>query len=1241
MELKTLITDKNFLALPQTERAKVVERISSKDIKFMGLPEEEKIKVLNRVVSYSPKQEPPMKEAEPVKKELSTFENVVGSAATLADMAAGALVGVAETAGELSQVAFNKLTGKKEAAQKAVASVAPMGKLTGGYSMAVDQLLGKDVASTSTLGAFLGKIGEKIEGVQTSYAKGDPEKAATAKIATDTIMNFVLPASIAGGVKAIKTMKGKPLKTVAESKDYFNTREGENSLRAKLKEVDPTMPKEQVEATISKTQESLVEIDKRINAEKKAHELMTKGASKKEVEFVIKKNPLVGEVMEEIRTRRAQQQEALKYTAQEKPTPQEPSSGKSVEEFGPIEEIEAAPAPKGDLEESSLVNNASGESAASVEAINRLAQEKASGALRSKINTQSGEVTPYTSAADVDMAAKGPDIIVQKDPTTGKHTVLSQGDKVNPGAIEGAIARATSKLEEHPFSKKPPIKKTETDYHDPILPKELAGAKPRYSFGAKSFELQFEGDLDKAAYIIGKATELSKRDEQYLNFVKRAKGISTEEARAYGRQVRAEIKRQAKQNLDTQATTLKIQKQTGEIDPKLAIALGATATGATIGAAFSEDKLLGAAFGGLLGFAGPKVAQALLIDKVPVKNSPVGSFFKALGEGADKGFGFLMTRIENQSPRLAKEALSIESKIQVDSFTAISVADDFFTYISRDLKEQAPMIKNMWLNGKVDALKEAVTSTKNTLVIESFNSMLKTLDILGKELSSRGLIKGVIEDYLPRMVKDREGLLQAMDLSSRTFLEKSIREATVKKGSALDDVEFSDIVNKYMRKRVPPGAAKPGFTKGRVFDQVSEELQKFYYDPVETYHSYVYKAINELHTADFFGRSKLVVDGKLDVDGSIGNKVMELLHNKEITFNQVEVVQDLLETRYKFGNQIANKYVQEYKNWTTGALLADISSSFQNIGDLALAPFVYGAKPALGAIVEKLTGKTKLTVEDYGLVNHISEEFVSTTKSKVYVDKVMKMAGWKILDPMGKEVFLNSSLRRAQDWSKSEAGIRQLKQRYGDAWGADLPNLIVDLQMGRITENTRLMAFWDVVRHQPLTRLQRSEFASRNPNVGGLVLQFKSFMLAQANLVRVEAYNNIKAGNYRTGLYKLASLGVGYGLAGATNKQIQNWLLGRNEEFSGVDLFWNTMKTFGLTEYTYKKAAQGDVKGALASVVLPPTSLLEGWVKTDKEGGTSLDEYGVTRKVPVVGKEIAERYLKEDKKASSGYNPTP
>lgn len=77
------------------------------------------------------------------------------------------------------------------------------------------------------------------------------------------------------------------------------------------------------------------------------------------------------------------------------------------------------------------------------------------------------------------------------------------------------------------------------------LPVELSRANPRYSYGQNKFTLNFEDEVDKAAYITAQNTK-SKSDESYLQFVRKVTGLSDMAIRSYGQKVKDSIKLLAK-----------------------------------------------------------------------------------------------------------------------------------------------------------------------------------------------------------------------------------------------------------------------------------------------------------------------------------------------------------------------------------------------------------------------------------------------------------------------------------------------------------------------------------------------------------------------------------------------------------------------------------------------------------------------------------------------------------------------
>jgi hypothetical protein len=111
--------------------------------------------------------------------------------------------------------------------------------------------------------------------------------------------------------------------------------------------------------------------------------------------------------------------------------------------------------------------------------------------------------------------------------------------------VEKPQVRETKKPVEASVPSDKPDDKPSDDSAPATLPRDLAGASPRYSYGSKAFTLDFDNDADKAAYITAQEKP-SKRDADYLNFGMKATGLSEEDLRDRGRQIRDTIKQQAK-----------------------------------------------------------------------------------------------------------------------------------------------------------------------------------------------------------------------------------------------------------------------------------------------------------------------------------------------------------------------------------------------------------------------------------------------------------------------------------------------------------------------------------------------------------------------------------------------------------------------------------------------------------------------------------------------------------------------
>lgn len=103
----------------------------------------------------------------------------------------------------------------------------------------------------------------------------------------------------------------------------------------------------------------------------------------------------------------------------------------------------AGATPTGDMLTQAVQNNASGESAASLEAQSRLQQEKDRGQVRLLVD-RNGTVRPLPGVDAVDTHAKAGQVVLQRGVGSNEWTVLSQGADVKGSAVARAKANAAA-----------------------------------------------------------------------------------------------------------------------------------------------------------------------------------------------------------------------------------------------------------------------------------------------------------------------------------------------------------------------------------------------------------------------------------------------------------------------------------------------------------------------------------------------------------------------------------------------------------------------------------------------------------------------------------------------------------------------------------------------------------------------------------------------------------------------------
>lgn len=633
------------------------------------------------------------------------------------------------------------------------------------------------------------------------------------------------------------------------------------------------------------------------------------------------------------------------------------------------------------------------------------------------------------------------------------------------------------------------------------------------------------------------------------------------------------------------------------------------------------------------------------MDKAPELSVPstagrmreaIGEAGKQVGKGADYIFTPISTRAGKLHPEIQQALLDFETKASKTAGDQISEVDPLFTHINRLPKEQQAIVNSALKQNDYDALTKNLPDDVKPLVPE----LQKTLDNTWKNLEDAKVVtpEQYRKGFFPRMVKDLDGLYAYIGKDGgANILQERLKKAEAKHGS-LTELEQAQIVSDYIQN-VYMGRGKPGFTKKRGFEQLPQELEKFYYNPTETIHSYLRNAAYYAERNRFFGKD-LVTDaesGKPDIASSIGARVLRLRNEGKISPEQVDELASILQTRFGRGQMSSNAFWQGVKDMTHVATLGSgMGTTVMQGADLVLTPFIDGLRPTLYGIAASLTSKNNpIRLRDFGILNHLSEEFISDRPTTKMANITLAPLG--TVDRSIKTVILNSIQKSGQMAAKAgekKAGTHYLYTDYQKRFGAEFPALIEDLKAGRRTELTDRFVISELAKRQPIFKSEYSQLYLDSPNIARPAMALSSFMLKTADLIKTRSYDQIVHGNRKAGIKNLALLATGLALGQVSFDSIRNFIQNKPIEdpedinkiaASVAGIFrYNEYLSNDLQRGAFGDAAWKALKPAYITAFQPLwTDLVALMNDTDYMTGHPEGYKGNWRKfVPFVGKEL-------------------
>jgi len=534
----------------------------------------------------------------------------------------------------------------------------------------------------------------------------------------------------------------------------------------------------------------------------------------------------------------------------------------------------------------------------------------------------------------------------------------------------------------------------------------------------------------------------------------------------------------------------------------------------------------------------------------------------------------IATRAYDVHPQFGQALQGLEQGIRKLVYKRISGSEDFLLGVSRSDKPIKAQLTDNLLDNDYAAIDKVIANAPKMKA--SWERFKKDVKEVGDQLVEVGLLEPgqLRKNYIPLIVKDHKGLLDAIGVEKKAALTKLLEDAAIdakRRGEAFTNVEASEVINKFLRGR--PQGSKPGFTKQRVFKEIPEELKKFYASPTETIHTYFERATEKIETAKFFGKN-LVKDaetGKIDVNKSIGAKSAELIADGKIDPLAYDEMHAILRARFEGGNRASMSGLQTLRDLTHLTVLTDIANTVTQFGDIKAPLLLAGPLPTLQAIYMVARGKNvgkHISAKELGLLNHISEDFAGQKGTTRAVRASFKANFLSHVDAGVKNINLVANR------IKREAEIGDVNSRlykvYGPRFGDRFPQLLEDLKKEEPTPLTDELLWSELRESQPISKSESPSPILNNPNTLRPVGTLKSFLIKDIDFLVNNAFKEIKRGNVKKGLTFLAGFTALTGGINAVTQDLKDWMTNKPLTYTGKrwsEVPYAIMQSFGVNKY--------------------------------------------------------------------------
>lgn len=576
------------------------------------------------------------------------------------------------------------------------------------------------------------------------------------------------------------------------------------------------------------------------------------------------------------------------------------------------------------------------------------------------------------------------------------------------------------------------------------------------------------------------------------------------------------------------------------------------------------------------------------------------------------------TRLKEISEELHGVLRRFERDIRVQYHEAFSPLEPFFDRIESYGGKSQRQIQRALFSGEFDVVERFIKfDRKAKAAFDSAKPMLKSLIERQKK---HGLKMNEVENYWPRVLKDTKKALKKLNVREQSLVMKAFQARKNQLGRELNEMEKSEVLHSTLFGGGRTSYA-PGHLKSRKFEQIPEKYLDLYASPRQAMHYYLRDTILDLAKRDFLGKRLTRQKGTQNIDweSSLSKVLLKdhKLSKDSATFSEIK---KLLHARMIEGEKSPYAFIQATRNLTYTGTLATLHAAATQLLDIGLSFARFGLMNSLKALV----GRKHIKAADLGLRDASIELLHSPSATARWMERALKYSGFSRMDQFGKELHLNSSLRKYWKLSKTEKGRAIIEKKYGKAFGKELPQTIQDLRDKKMTENVKLLLWNELSDVQPISLLEMPLKYLQAPN-GRIFYTLKSFTIRQFDTIMNDTVRMIKNGQVREGTKNLGKYAIFLSSVGVGVGAIKKWMNGEEVTVDEVPdmVVENTMKLFGASEFITSLAWSGMGGAAITKMVAPaPLSILDTIGSDIKDIVTDETQDGLksTQYVPIVGK---------------------